>query len=191
MTETRLSSRPWWDWFCQSLTTADTARIDLYLRSLAPVTGPDGTTLTRVAELVERDVVDNSRVVVWGSRFCPESPYADTETGKRVLDTIEHFETWDPGFDVDASPHFEHRRVESSITDHDFSVIVPPQCCLAIYAGSELVGLFPADIDGECYSVSACLSALWTAFVSAPSPSDSDRSESVTPHQHDTVPPDQ
>jgi hypothetical protein len=165
MTDQR-PTRRWWSDYRETVRAADSHRIDVYLRSLAPAGTHDAyhEVLDRLDALSSAAVVDDVRINIWGRRICQDEAFTRTETGRHLLDVIAQFEDWGGEYDADSAPFFEQREVSSSITDTAFSVVVPPEICLAVRVDTALTGVFPTEIDGEPYSVRDYLDAAEREF---------------------------
>jgi hypothetical protein len=159
-------TRRWWNDYREAARAADSHRIEIYLRSLAP-TGTHGAfheILDRIDGLAAAGTVDDLTVAIWGRRICQDEVFTETNAGRQLMDTITQFEAWGSEYDADPAPFFEQREVCSSITDAEFSVVVPPELCLAVRVDSVLTGVFPTEIDDEPYSVRDFLDAAEREF---------------------------
>jgi|GEM_PF-1500925 len=138
------------------LATADTARIDLYVRSLLPPPGAkDAQTgvLASLQDAIEGTPVEDVAVNVWGERLCVCDACLGTDAGRAMLDTVREFERWGAEYDASAEPFFERTHQESSVTGSTYEGIVPPRVTAALYLDSSLAGVFPARFGEGAYSV--------------------------------------
>lgn len=152
------TSRHWWNDYRQTVRAAESHRIEVYLRSLAPVGTHDAyhDILNRLDGL---STVDDVTVSIWGRRICQDETFTRTDVGRHLLDRIAQFEEWGSEYGASSSSFFEERDVSSSITETEFSVVVPPEMCLAIRTDSALAGVFPTEFGNESYSVMNFLDA--------------------------------
>lgn len=153
-------SDDWQESCSRSVRDAETARLDVYLRSPAPTGGRQREVLAEVIRLDGDGVVDESGAEVWGNRICPEQPYTETSTGAEFLAVVDEIERWSAQGDPDAITMFEQKTVQSSITDQTFDVIVPPHVCLTLTVDSVLSAVVPARVDGECVSATEFVATL-------------------------------
>ena len=65
-----------------------------------------------------------------------------------IVDRFERFERWADANDVTIRPPFRIRTISSMGSDRERRVLVTPVCCLALYDGDALVGVYP-HTDGE------------------------------------------
>ena len=65
-----------------------------------------------------------------------------------IVDRFERFERWADANDVTIRPPFRIRTTSSMVSDRERRVLVTPVCCLALYDGDALVGVYP-HTDGE------------------------------------------
>lgn len=140
----------------QALTNADTARIDVYVRSLLPPPGAkDAQTgvLASLQRASERTPVEDVTVNVWGERLCLCEACLGTDAGRAMLDTVREFERWGASYDASAESFFERTHQESAVTGGTYEGIVPPRVTAALYLDGSLAGVFPARFDGTPYSV--------------------------------------
>jgi len=140
----------------RALATADTARIDLYVRSLLPPPGAKDAQTDVLAGLrgaIEGTPVEDVAVNVWGERLCLCEACLGTDAGRAMLNTVREFERWGAEYDASAEPFFERTHQESSVTGSTYEGIVPPRVTAALYLDSSLAGVFPARFDEQAYSV--------------------------------------
>ncbi|WP_254538257.1 HTH domain-containing protein [Halomarina litorea] len=78
------------------------------------------------------------------------------------VEAFERFTEWAYAEGVSIQPPFDVRRRDSLITGECREVLVTPLCCLAVYVGSTLVGVYPHVDDGEPRSVTDAIAALRT-----------------------------
>lgn len=64
------------------------------------------------------------------------------------VDRFERFERWADANGVTIRPPFRIRTTSSIVSDRERCVLVTPVCCLALYDGDALVGVYPHS-DGE------------------------------------------
>jgi hypothetical protein len=140
----------------RELANADTARIEVYVRSLLPPPGAkDAQTgvLRTLKGTVEGTPVEDVAVNVWGERLCVCETCLGTDAGRAMLDTVRKFERWGTNYDASVRPFFERTDQESSVTGNTYEGIVPPRVTAALYLDGSLAGVFPARFDGTPYSV--------------------------------------
>jgi len=140
----------------RALANADTARIDVYVRSLLPPPGAKDAQTGALASLkgaIEETAVEDVAVNVWGERLCVCDVCLGTDAGRAMLDTVREFERWGAEYDASAEPFFEWTHQESSVTGSTYEGIVPPRVTAALYLDSSLAGVFPAQFGEEPFSV--------------------------------------
>ena len=130
-------------------------RIEVYMRGFAPDAAQQTqeSTLQRLYEFQESDVVDEVDVTRWSRKVCfrsggrggvPEEIAMYREFERALEDT-----------DLTVDPFFRVRRDGAGRT-----VMFLPVLCLALREDEELTGVFPCAGPDETYTVSDCLEAL-------------------------------
>jgi len=140
----------------RELANADTARIDVYVRSLLPPPGAKDAQTSVLATLqrtIEGTPVEDVAVNVWGERLCVCDTCLGTDAGRAMLDTVRKFERWGTNYDASVRPFFERTDQTSSVTGSTYEGIVPPRVTAALYLDGSLAGVFPARFGGTPYSV--------------------------------------
>lgn len=130
-----------------ALSAANSARVEVYLRSLSPPAGAKDGQVARLREaqtLVETTPVDDLTVDVWGERICLCDTCADLEAGTAMRNTVRELESWGGEYDASAAPFFERREQESWVTETTYECIVPPRLVVACYVDGQLWGVFPS-----------------------------------------------
>lgn len=140
----------------RALDDAETARVDVYVRSMLPPPGAkEGQTavLERFRELCEESVIGDVTVNVWGERICLCDACTDLDTGQMLRDTVRDLQRWGGEYDASARPFFERRKQSSSVTGNEYEGITPPRVTCALTIDGRLRGVFPAEFDGQSVSV--------------------------------------
>jgi hypothetical protein len=72
---------------------ATAPELQVFVRSLAPNGGADRqrTVLDRLDKLTERDCIADYEVAVWGDAVARDSPLAETDAARSILDRIAAF----------------------------------------------------------------------------------------------------
>ncbi|MBV0923095.1 hypothetical protein KTS45_02685 [Halomicroarcula limicola] len=144
-------------------------RVEVFVHSLAPVGCKEkqDTLVERLRALVADGELADIDLHVWGDSVATGGPLAEVGAGERISAAIGEFYELAAKTDVSISPFFRISKVTSSVTDESFRRIVPPHCCIALYAEDELVGVFPSLIDGV-----ACTPDDAVAYLEARTPSE-------------------
>lgn len=134
-------------------------RMELFLRSLAPPAARTAqeTIIDRLKRLDDRGHIREYELTIWGDRIrLDTTPRTPTEEGLR--DKIDRFRRWERRTDVSLAPGFDEREIDP-LVDDAYTVFRPPVIALAVYAGSNVWGVFPCEVDGDPVTVDACLDA--------------------------------
>lgn len=136
--------------------------LELYVRSLSDsaTKAPQEAVLERLSELEREGTVDGYTVHVWGRQICPDTPVADTDIGRFVLDRIGAFEDWARCSGLSIGSFFDTYEVRSSITDESYTAITVPSIALAEFHGDELRRVTPHSDGGAVHTVDDHLDAL-------------------------------
>lgn len=146
-------------WVAESeaiLADADSARIDVYLRSMLPPPGAKDAqldVLDRLSSVGETSPFEGVDVTVWGERICLCDRCRDTETGRRIVDDVRRFRRWGVEYDASTERFFERTQQRSSLVGSAHEGISPPRVTAALRVDESLQGVFPASFADECYSV--------------------------------------
>lgn len=146
----------WRDETVAALRGADSARIDVYVRSLLPPPGAKESQIREIDQFerfAEQSLIDDVSVNVWGERICLCDACRNMETGRVMLGTIRDLQSWGDDFDASVSPFFEHSKVASTVTDGTYEGISPPRVTAALYVAGSLAGVFPCRFGEDSYSV--------------------------------------
>ncbi len=174
MTGETIVSEPWWERYRSDLASRETHRIELFVRSLAPVPGTHrrrASLVERLEELDASDRVDEFDVTILGEELCLCDTCRETAVGSDTLDSVQELREW--GGENATPLAFDERRVDCSITGEEYTVLVPPTTCLAASVDDELQAVFPCRIDGRAYDVTDFVDALSHAETQ-PEPSRAD-----------------
>lgn len=147
----------------RSLETAESARIQVYVRSLLPPPGAkeaQTTVIQRLERGAETIDIDEVLVDVWGERLCLCEDCRDRPVGRRLLDRVRTFESWGEEYDASVGSFFERSRQESEMTGGSYDGVVPPRVTAALYVDGTVAGVFPARFGDERYSVTDLADAL-------------------------------
>jgi hypothetical protein len=134
-------------------------RMELFLRSLAPPAARDSqdVIVDRLRRLDDRDRIREFELTVWGDRICLDvAPRTPTE--RSIRDKVDRFRRWERRHDVSLAPGFVEREVDP-LVDDAYTVFHTPVMALAVYAGADVWGVFPCDVDGDVVTVDECLDA--------------------------------
>lgn len=134
-------------------------RMELFLRSLAPpaARATQDVIIDRLIRLDDRGLIREYDLTIWGDRIRLDvSPRTPTE--RAIHDEIDRFRRWERTHDVSLAPAFDEREVDPLVGD-PYTVFQPPVITLAVYAGTDVWGLFPCDVEGERVTVDDCLDA--------------------------------
>lgn len=77
-----------------------------------------------------------------------------------VLERFEDFERWADERAASIRPPFSIRVQRSAYTGETDTTLVTPVVCLAVYEGSDLVGVYPCSRDGSVTTVDDCIDRL-------------------------------
>ncbi|ELY69205.1 HTH domain-containing protein [Natrinema versiforme] len=93
-----------------------------------------------------------------------ESPHQE------VLANYERFVRWADERGVTVCPPFRERSTTSQVTGTTRELLVTPLVCLELYAGDELVGVFPHSDEGteETYTTDEAIATLRTGEIPTP-----------------------
>lgn len=138
---------------------SDQLRVEFYTRSYMPEGAED--TQQRVLDwldrLCERGVLDDWEYHVWGKRVCTSGPGA---FGHEAIETVGQFRAWAERNGVSLLPFFDERTQHSRITDEEYSEIVFPIMCAALYRGDKLAGVYPHADDDSVVTIRDFLASL-------------------------------
>jgi hypothetical protein len=122
-------------------------RVELYTRSYMPDGAEDTQqrVLDRLDRLRERGVLDDCTCHVWGKRVCTSGSEG---FGRDAIETVGQFRAWAERNGVSLLPFFDERTHRSKITGEEYSEIVFPVMCAALYRDDDLAGVYP-HADGD------------------------------------------
>jgi hypothetical protein len=134
-------------------------RMELFLRSLAPPAARTAqeTIIDRLKRLDDRGHIREYELTIWGDRIRLDTT-PRTPTEETLRDKIDRFRRWERRTDVSLAPGFDEREIDP-LVDDAYTVFRPPVIALAVYAGSNVWGVFPCEVDGDPVTVDACLDA--------------------------------
>lgn len=138
---------------------AQAYRMELFLRSLAPPAARDSQEriVGRLTRLDEQNHIREFDLTIWGDRICLDvTPQTPTE--RSIRDTIDRFRRWERRHDVSLAPGFAEQEVDP-LVDDAYTVFHTPVIALAVYADSNVWGVFPCTVDGDVVTVDECLDA--------------------------------
>lgn len=133
--------------------------MELFLRSLAPAAARtvQESTIDRLKRLDDRGHIREYELTIWGDRIrLDTTPRTPTEVTLR--DKIDRLRRWERRNDVSLAPGFAETEVDP-LVDDAYTVFQTPVIALAVYAGSNVWGVFPCEVDGESVTVDECLDA--------------------------------
>lgn len=154
MTGETIVPDPWWERYRSALAAYETRRFEVFFRSLAPSPGGHSQhqrIIERLETVAEDGDVDDYDITVLGEQLCLCDTCRGTRVGESIYESIEELRGWRGG---GARPlSFTERSVDCSFTDEQYSVLVPPNVCLAVYGDDDLEWVFPAQIEGRTVGV--------------------------------------
>ena len=141
----------------RALERSDSARIEVYVRSLLPPPGAKESqqkVISALQETVEDTAIGDVLIDVWGERLCLCDECRVTEPGRVFLNRVRELREWGSEYDAAPGSFFERTHREASVTGNSYEGIVPPRVTAALYIDGALSGVFPARFGDERYSVS-------------------------------------
>lgn len=138
-------------------------RLELYVRSLSASEArtEQETVVEQLATLVERDLIDEYSVEVWGKELCPTGVMAQTEPGRATLELVSEFQAWAEEAGYSLTPFFERSTVHRSLTHEESLLVIRlPVMTLAAYQDGELTFVAPCREGETVYSVRNILDEL-------------------------------
>lgn len=138
---------------------SDQLRVKFYTRSFVPdgAEGAQQRVLDRFDRLRERGVLDDFECEVWGKRVCT----SDQERfGRDAIETVGQFRAWAERNGASLLPFFDERTHRSKITGEEYSEIVFPVMCAALYRDGNLAGVYPHADDDSVMTIRDLLAAL-------------------------------
>lgn len=137
-------------------------RVEVWMRDLSPPPGdPRKNVLSRLRAFEAEGVVGEVSVRVWGKNLTVSREGAD-EGSTVIRERVSEFQTWAKRNGHSLEPAFRWRDQSSMVSEERNEVIRLPLQCLAVYAGDNLLGVFPCSMDGETNTVGDCLARLET-----------------------------
>lgn len=130
--------------------------LELFVRSLAPTarSGELETVLDRLDALVERGVVDDYSVTVWGEEVRADGDAVErTAIGRHVLDSLASFRAWAADNDASVSRFYETRPVERGLLGEEYTVTTLPVVAMAEYGDGDLQYVTPHEMEGTVRTV--------------------------------------
>ncbi|MHB9286492.1 HTH domain-containing protein [Halobacteriales archaeon Cl-PHB] len=164
MTGETIVTEPWWESFQSTLAARESHRLELFVRSLAPVPGThrQRTNLVkRLHDLAATGQVDAFDVTVLGEQLCLCDACLEAEVAQTVVDRLTELREW--GGETATALGFQERTVDCSITGEAYTVLQPPTLSLAVYVEDDVAAVFPARIGGQTYDVADFVEALGRA----------------------------
>jgi hypothetical protein len=144
----------WWNEYQEERERAETHRIELFFRSLAPTPGTHGQRtqiLEQVETASEHDIIDDYDITVLGDEICLCQRCQQAPLSQQYLELIETLIAWRDG--ATTSTGFTEREVNSSVTGDHYRTIVPPESLVATYMDGEIYAVFPCVRENIDYSV--------------------------------------
>ncbi|QCW03524.1 HTH domain-containing protein [Natrinema pallidum] len=113
-----------------------------------------------------------------------ESPHQE------VLESYDRFSAWADERDVTIRPPFRKRTTTSQVTGETRERLVTPLLCLELYAGDELLGVFPHSDEAttDTYTTDEVIATLRTGGLPTPLGSVADPDERLASATGDTCP---
>jgi hypothetical protein len=157
--ETALDS--WWDGIREKLSEGGSHRVETFIRSLTPAAGThsrQAQLLRTLEQQAETGQIEQYDVTLLGEKLCLCDHCRALHDDTEVLDVVEQLESWhDRGI---RSSGFAAHDIDSSITDEQYSVVIPPEISLGIYVDDSLAGVFPCMAAGVNFRPEAYLDGL-------------------------------
>lgn len=138
-------------------TSAPEITVTCYVRP-SMLLEPVGSHIRTLREAERDGRIDALLMRSWPDRITLS---ADVPAGE-ALEAFERFTEWAYREGVDIEPAFTVQTRESTITGESRELLATPLCCLAIYVGNTLVGVYPHVDDGEPHGVTEAVAALRT-----------------------------
>lgn len=140
----------------------DTPTIELFVRSLTPsgAAQRQEAVLDKLDRLDERGVIEDYTITVWGEQIDPNSLAAETDAGKRILDTVASFEEWADEHDVSVDRFFTEQSIGSAITGERYTAMSLPVIAMAEYVDDQLQTVTPYQGDDSIQTVADRLETL-------------------------------
>ncbi|THE64782.1 hypothetical protein D8Y22_11025 [Salinadaptatus halalkaliphilus] len=93
---------------------------------------------------------------------------SESSAHQEVLELYDRFSAWARERGVSIAPPFTERSSTSQITGETTELLVTPLLCLEVYAGDDLVGVYPHSAGEETYTANEVIAALRTGTVPTP-----------------------
>jgi hypothetical protein len=116
--------------------------------------------LDALDRLSEAGRIERYRTQVWATRVPLSGPLADTRFYREAVKRVREFEKWADDRDCEVELPFERTELVSEFTRERHHVVRLPATCLTVYEGTELAGVFPCVVEGDCRSVPEFLSVV-------------------------------
>lgn len=97
-----------------------------------------------------------------------EVAVSNSSPHQEVLESFERFSEWADRHSVSIEPPFSTRTNTSQITGKTRELLVTPLLCLEVYAGDDLVGIFPHTAGDETVTTDEVIAQLRTGEVPTP-----------------------
>lgn len=135
--------------------------VEFYTRSYMPDGAEDSQRriLERLNHLHERGILDSCECHIWGKRV-PTSMDRPEWFDNDAIETVGQFRAWAEHNGVSLLPFFDERTQESKITGEEYSEIVFPIMCMAVYREGDLTGVYPHADDDSTVTIDDYLSKL-------------------------------
>lgn len=140
----------WSNWYREQRTEAETRRVGVFVRSLAPTPGGHSDRHRRLDHLdrmVTTDRIDAFDVVVLGEQICTCARCQRSAPDGSLFETVTELREWE--FGQLRPTGFRTRSISSSLTGEQYCTVVPPEFSLGIYLDDDLVGVFPCGTENR------------------------------------------
>lgn len=163
----------WWQAYRDRREQADDHQLCLFVRSLRP--SPGGHTqrvrlYDRIEAATEQGRIDTFELSILGDEVCLCPECRRLKASESVRGPALELAQWEDG--SLRSRGFTYRRIDSSVTEERYHVLIPPERAVGIYLDGSLEGVFPCRCGDRRYSVDTFLTTLLeddesSEFVSA------------------------
>lgn len=140
----------------------DSLTVKLFVRGSSPVPLRGSDVIDTLEKLSDRGLIGAVDVHSW-----PASVSLVAKGGSTVAETFRTFRAWADEHETTICPPFVIRDIRSTITGDGDTVLITPVLCLAVYAGEELLGVYPCCHGDSVMTVDDCLDQLSTDGIPA------------------------
>lgn len=127
-------------------------RVCLCTQGLTPQSTENlpSSVFNRLKHLEAEGTIDSVEVEVWGKKICRKVNGEKPALCYLALEILDEFRDWAERNGRSLRPYFKERTIHSEITGEERIEIDLPIVCLGIYAGTDLLTMYPhTDGDGH------------------------------------------